>query len=150
MGLSGPYSNYKILSEKVKQIKSATSVDYTPDPELTDLSYNPKSIVKQLTQQQKHHFSNKEISEIVKKYYSGSSVYVLAEQYGCHRDTISHLLKKQGVTVTIEKIDLQEAIMLYESGWTTKQIGAKYGISDNAVSRRLKKAGIKMRTRWDY
>jgi len=61
----------------------------------------------------------------------------------------SNPLKKAGIEVAIEKLDLDEAIRLYESGWTTGEIAKKYNMSDNSVSRRLKEAGVKMRTRWD-
>ena len=149
MGLTGPHSNYKMLSEKVNALKLATPVKSDPDPELTDLSYDPNLTIKTITQQQKHEFSEKEISEIVEKYQTGESTYDLAGQYSCHRSTIAKLLKKRGVEVKVEKIDAAEAIRMYESGSTAKEIANKYHMSDNAVSRRLKKAGVKMRTRWD-
>lgn len=149
VGLTGPNSNYKMLSEKVKQIKASAPVKSTPDPDLTDLSYDHNSIVKNLSQQQKH-LKPEEIEQIVQRYQNGESTYDLAEAFDCHRSTIANNLRKQGVKVSIEKIDLDEAIRLYESGWTTKQLADRYHISDNAVSRRLKKAGVKMRTRWDY
>lgn len=150
VGLSRSYSNYKMLAEKVKQIKASTPVDSDPDAELVDLSYGSNYTVKSLKQQQKHEFSEKEISEIIDKYQSGVSTYALAEQYGCHRNTIASQLRKQGIKVSIEKIDMDDAIRMYEAGHTTKAIAMKYHMSDNAVSRRLKMAGVKMRTRWDY
>lgn len=94
--------------------------------------------------------SDKEKLEIVTRYQDGESTYDLAKAYDCHRSTISNNLKKAGIDVSIEKINLDEAIRLYESGCTTKDIAAKYHMTDNAVSRRLKAAGVKMRTRWDY
>ena len=139
-----------MLSEKVKGIKASAPVKAEPDSELTDLSYTPESRVKTIKQKQKHKFSNKEIREMVAAYQNGASTYDLAERYDCHRSTIASQLRKQGVKVSIEKIDMNDAIALYESGWTTKRIAEKYHMSDNAVSRRLKMAGVKMRTRWDY
>ena len=94
--------------------------------------------------------SDKEKLEIVTRYQDGESTYDLAKAYDCHRSTISNNLKKAGIDVSIEKINIDEAIRLYESGCTTKDIAAKYHMTDNAVSRRLKAAGVKMRTRWDY
>ena len=81
---------------------------------------------------------------------NGESTYKLAKEFNCHRSTIANNLRKQGIEVSIEKINLVEAIKLYELGWTTKQLAERYHMSDNAVSRRLKKAGIRMRTRWGY
>ena len=149
VGLTGPNSNYKMLSEKVKAIKASIPVESTTDPDLTDLSYDPNSIVKSISQQQKH-LKPEEIEQIVQRYQNGESTYELAEAFNCHRSTIANNLRKHGIKVSIEKINLEEAIMLYESGWTTKQLADRYHISDNAVSRRLKKAGVEMRTRWDY
>lgn len=149
VGLTGLKSNFKVISEKVKAIKASTPVESAPDPNLTDLSYDPNSIVKGISQQQKH-LKSEEIEQIVERYQAGESTYELAEEFNCHRSTIANNLRKQGIKVSIEKINLDEAIKLYESGWTTKQLGDKYHISDNAVSRRLRAAGVKMRTRWDY
>ncbi|MDO4220190.1 MAG: helix-turn-helix domain-containing protein [Candidatus Saccharibacteria bacterium] len=139
-----------MLSEKVNEIKASTPVKAEPDSELTDLSCAPESKVKTIKQKQKHKFSNKEIREMVAAYKNGVSTYGLADKFGCHRSTIASQLRKQGVKVSIEKIDMDDAIALYESGWTTKRIAEKYHMSDNAVSRRLKLAGVKMRARWDY
>ena len=149
VGLTGPNSNYKMLSEKVKAVKASIPVESTLDPNLTDLSYDPNSIVKDISQQQKH-LKPEEIEQIVKRYQNGESTYELAEAFDCHRSTIANNLRKQGIKVSIEKIDLEEAIALYESGWTTIQLAERYRMSDNVVSRRLKKAGVKMRGRWDY
>ncbi len=99
---------------------------------------------------QKHHFSNKEVEDIISAYQSGATTYELAEKYNCHRRTIATQLKKRGINVTREKLDMNDAIRMYNSGFNTKQIAAKYRMSDNAVSHRLKAAGVKMRTRWDY
>ena len=90
--------------------------------------------------------SEKERAEISKRYQAGESAYRLAEAFNCHRSTIANNLRKQGIKVSAETINIEEAIALYESSWTTKQLAERYHISDNAVSRRLKKAGVKMRT----
>ena len=138
-----------MLSEKVKAIKASIPVKSESDQTLIDSSYDPNSIVKDITQQQKH-LKLEEIEQIIERYQNGESTYELAEAFGCHRSTIANNLRKQGIKVSIEKINLEEAIALYESGWTTKRLAERYHISDNAVSRRLKSAGVKMRTRWGY
>ena len=150
VGLSGPHSNFKMLSEKVKTIKASTSVNMEPDETLVDDSYNPESTVKVIQTHQKRHFSNREIEDIANAYRSGVTTYELAVKYNCHRRTIAGQLKKQGVNVTIEKLDMEDAIRMYESGSTTKEIAEKYHMADNTVSHRLKMAGVQMRTRWDY
>ena len=145
VGLSGQYSNYKIILEKVNQIKiTAEDIPAQESPQ-TDLSYDPNSIVKSITQHQKHDFTEEEINGIVSGYQNGKSTYTLAKKYNCHRSTISRILKKNNVTVAIEKINIQEAIKLYESGLTIKEVAAKYHMATSTVRRRLKEAGVKMR-----
>ncbi len=140
--------NYRIILDNIKESHSIT-VNQPVDPNVTDLSYDPNFIVKTIKQQQKH-FSPEEIEQIVTKYQQGESTYELAKEFNCHRNTIANSLRKQGIKVSIEKINLEEAIKLYELGWTTKQLAERYSMSDNTVSRRLKANGVKMRTRWDY
>lgn len=138
-----------MLSEKVKEIKASILIEFESDQALVDSSYDPNSIVKDISQQQKQ-LNPEEIEQIVQRYQNGESTYKLAKEFNCHRSTIANNLRKQGIEVSIEKINLEEAIKLYELGWTTKQLAERYHMPDNTVSRRLKKAGIRMRTRWGY
>lgn len=92
-----------------------------------------------------------EINEIVKEYANGATTRQLAEKYGCHRDTISRQLKKQGVAVTIEKIthaDVGEMVRLYESGQKAEEVGRQFGVSKSTALNRLRANGVKMRGRW--
>lgn len=154
VGLTGPHSNYKMLSEKVKQIKAFISVNSEPDVELVDLSYDPNNTIKSIRQQQKHEFSEKEVAEMVQRYHAGETVYELAKAFGCHRSTVSAVLKRNGVTVTLVKsekmFDPTEVVALYESGMKSKEIGKLFGVSEQTIRDCLKKQGVKMRTRWDY
>ena len=137
--------NYDIILDKVKYT-SLTSVPDSPKLMTPANAYNIKTKIKQ----QQKHLNPKEIEQIVQRYQNGESTYKLAKEFNCHRNTIANNLRKQGIEVSIEKINLEEAIKLYELGWTTKQLAERYHMSDNSVSRRLKAAGVKMRTRWDY
>lgn len=103
VGLTGPHSNYKILSEKINALKLTISIEASPAPELTDLSYDPNSTIKSIKQQQKHHFSEKEIAEMIRRYSTGETVYQLAIAFNCHRSTVSAVLKRNGVKVTLVK-----------------------------------------------
>lgn len=97
--LSETYSNnYSIIREYVKGYKP-TSVKPTIDPSITDLSYDPNSTVKTITQQQKN-LSELEIQTICERYKNGASSYELAKEFGCHRRTISDTLKRNGVEVS--------------------------------------------------
>lgn len=150
----GPRSNYKILSEKVNALKLTTHAKTDPDPELTDLSYDPNSTIKSIRQQQKHHFSEKEIAEIIRRYGMGETVYNLAEAFDCHRSTISAVLKRNGVKVTLVKsekmFDPAEVVRLYQDGLKSKEIAKKYGVGEQTIRKCLAEQGVKMRTRWDY
>lgn len=154
MGLTGPHSNYKMLAEKVKQIKASAPVNSKQDAELVDLSYDPNDTIKFIRQQQKHEFSEKEVAEMMRRYHTGETVYELAKAFGCHRSTISAVLKRNGVTVTLVKsekmFDPAEAVALYETGMKSKEIGKRFGVSEQTIRDCLKKRGVKMRTRWDY
>ena len=154
MGLSGPHSNFKTLSEIVNGIKSSTPVKSDLNEELIDSSYSSVITVKNLKQQHKCEFSNNEIEEMARQYRAGKTIYELAEKYGCHRVTVSAILKRNGVTVSVEKsekmFDPAKAAELYEAGMKSKDIGIRLGVSEQTIRKCLKKQGIKIRTRWDY
>ena len=73
----------------------AAPVDEPIDPTITDTSYDPNSTVKEITQQQKT-LSQAEIQAVIQKYEAGASTYELADEFGCHRSTISAVLKRNG------------------------------------------------------
>lgn len=149
--LAGLYSNtfQRIVNAKKSLPKEAEIVEKRKN--IDDRVKNERGEVEVKRYRQRQIIlSEKGRKEVVRLYLEGVNTYTIAKSFGCHRNTVSKILKDAGVNVTIEKINLDEAIRLYESGWTTKQIAEKYDISDNAVSRRLKAAGVKMRTRWDY
>ena len=120
MGLSEINSkNYDIILDKVK-FASPTPVTDSSMPEYSDNAY----IIKTEIKQQQKHLSNKEISEIVVKYNSGVSTYELAQEYGCHRRTISDNLKKQGIKVTnqlMERKGVVELVMQMYSEFLRKE-----------------------------
>ena len=109
--------------------------------------YGGKTI-KSYIQKQKI-LSQSEVLEIIKGYKNGKSIYVLGEEFGCHRNTISQHLKKRGINVTNKlDVDIDELIKLYESGQTVEQIAEAVGISRSTVLDRLQKAGVRIRGRW--
>lgn len=88
-------NNYSIIREYVKGYRP-TPVKPVIDPSITDLSYDPNSTVKIITQQQKNP-SELEIQTICERYKNGASSYELAKEFGCHRRTISDTQKRNGV-----------------------------------------------------
>ena len=126
--LSETYSNnYSIIREYVKGYKP-TPIKPTVDPSITDLSYDPNSTVKTITQQQKN-LSELEIQT-------------------------SDTLKRNGVEVSHQataKPELVKRIIeLYAEMKTPKEVGAIVGVGGDTVRKVLKENGIYIRKSWEY
>ena len=122
MELTETHSNYKIILDYVKNYKPSLDENQI-DPKITDLSYNPDSVIKTITQKQKT-LSEAETRTIITKYQQGKSTYELAKEFGCHRYTISKALKDNGIEVTnqcAKKKVLAEMIMQMYSEWYKPQ-----------------------------
>lgn len=91
---------------------------------------------------------------ICKRYQSGDSVYKLAEDFGCHRSTISAVLKRNGVEVSHKASTKPElvkrVIELYAEMKTPKEVGAIVGLDCGTVRQVLKENGIYIRKSWEY
>ena len=153
--LSQTYSkNNLVVAEYVKTYHT-TPVKSAIDPSVTDLSYDPNSIVKSIKQQQKH-LTKAETRTIVEKYKAGTSTYELAQEFGCHRYTISNALKRSGIVVDkhVEgrKYQAEEVIRLYvEEKKSVKQIAVMFDVCDATIYKCLRRNDIPTnRTRWDY
>jgi DNA invertase Pin-like site-specific DNA recombinase len=140
--------NYIAVVQYLRKCHNA-AVDEPIDSTITDTSYDPASTVKSIKQQQKI-LSEAEIRAVIQKYKAGASTYQLAEEFGCHRVTISSALKRNGIIVTHRKVDIPIAIQMYESGKTTTEIAKFFDTNGSAVSRTLRASGVKMRKRWEY
>lgn len=152
MGLSEINSkNYEIILNKIKYAPS-TSVPDSPEPTHPATAYNIKTEIKQ----QQKHLSNEELELIAQKYLAGISTYDLAQEFGCHRYTISNNLKRMGIDVSghVEgrKYKTEEVIRLYtEERKSVKQIAQMFGVCDGTIYKCLKRNNIStQRTRWDY
>lgn len=96
-------------------------------------------------------FSSEEVRTLIVGYQSGKSTCALAKEIGCHKETVSNVLKKHGVLVTNRlQLDINRLIEQYAAGKTLEQIALSMEISSATVRDRLTKAGVKMRNRWDY
>ena len=56
--------------------------------------------VKAINQRQKHR-TKTEIGEVVKNYQAGATVYQLAKEFGCPRNTISGALRSAGIKMRL-------------------------------------------------
>ena len=150
MGLSEINSkNYDIILDKVKYTPM-TPVSDSPMPEYPDNAYNIKTEIKQ----QQKHLSNNEVLEIISKYKAGKSTYELAQEYGCHRRTISDNLKKQGIKVTnqlMERKGVVELVMqMYSEYYKPDDIAKAVGINVDSVRKILKENNVYIRKSWEY
>ena len=116
------------------------------NPEVTDQSFVPEYIVSAFRQPHRQ-LSDEEIQQIVQKYGTGKSTYVLADEYGCHRRTICSALKDAGVIVsnkaTTRDAGLTENVLrLHNNHIRVVDIGKKLGISESTVRRILRENGV--------
>lgn len=80
----------------------------------------------------------------------------LAAEYHVKRESISKLLRREGVEIRLRKQMSQEqiddAVRLYGTGLSLEQIGSRLGWDHNTIYRHLKKRGVQMRgpSDWKY
>lgn len=94
--------------------------------------------------------SAEKVSQIVTAYETGKTVYELAAEYGCHRVTISAVLKRQGVALrrtspTAAQID--EMVRLYESGFSLAKVAERFDVHASTVLTQLRKRRVPTRHR---
>jgi lambda repressor-like predicted transcriptional regulator len=110
--------------------------------------------VTRITQQQKRHFSQDEVDQMVSGYVkNGSTVYQLADKFGCNRNTVSKVLKRNGVNVTIKRMDeaiFEEAKRLYNDGFSLKRVGQQLGFCESTIRKTLMAAGVTMKAPRKY
>lgn len=116
--------------------------------------YDEQASIRHKVAQKQKRLSKEEIQEIITAYRNGVTIYELAEQFNCHRNTISDNLKRNGIQPTIKKFtsqsEIDKLISHYESGMKNVEIAKLYGVSESTVRKTLLCNGIRMRNRWDY
>jgi transposase-like protein len=116
--------------------------------------YNDQTPIKHEIRQCQKRLSPEEIRQVVTAYKHGATVYELAAQFNCHRNTISKNLKQSGVKPTTKKFvtqnEIGELAALYTSGKKLDEIAKQYGVGASTVRKVLINNGVTMRTRWDY
>lgn len=98
--------------------------------------------------QQQTRLGDTQTEDLVAGYLSGSTVYELAAQFGCHRNTVSRLLKSRGIALRLVSMtdeQIVEAVDLYESGLSLAHVGSRLGFDRNTVRLRLIERGVEMR-----
>jgi len=106
-----------------------------------------RKTVTKLCQPQKRH-SDGEVVDLVAAYRAGASVYELAEQFGCRRQTVSAWLKSQGVQMRgrpLTPAQIDEAERLYAAGRSLASVGEQLGVWSSTVRKYLRTRGVVMR-----
>ena len=164
--LSQLYSNPFLQIRSFKQQLDPQISAHSPEPLTledrleTNVNISPKrqnvygeTEVCRIRQKQKA-LSEIEIQAVCKRYQSGDSVYKLAEDFKCHRSTISAVLKRNGVEVSHKASTKPElvkrVIELYAEMKTPKEVGAIVGLDCGTVRQVLKENGIYIRKSWEY
>lgn len=108
---------------------------------------NPESQGRMLKQRQTR-LSEVQKDELVASYVGGLAVGHLAERFGCHRNTVSKLLKSRNVTLrsaSMTDAQIDQAVALYDRGLSLAHVGNKLGFDDGTVRLRLIERGVEMR-----
>jgi len=98
--------------------------------------------------QKQRRFSAEEELAVMADYADGGTVYSLAAKYGCHRTTISRILKAHEVELAnapIEPEMVDEIVRLYESGLSMDATARQTGVSAKTVLNHLRTRGVRTR-----
>lgn len=93
--------------------------------------------------------SDEQARRIAEGYLAGKTVYELAAEFGCHRVTISAVLKRQGIALRLQPAaeeEVERMITLYQSGLSLAAVGESIGVNASTVLRHLRDNGVPTRT----
>lgn len=97
------------------------------------------------SKQRQRRFSTTEERQVVADYLAGGTVYSLADAYGCHRNTISRILKSHGVELANRPTDsriVDEIVRLYRSGLSMEATASRTGVSAKTVLNHLRRRRV--------
>lgn len=90
-----------------------------------------------------------QVAELVEAYKDGASTYQLADHFGIKRQTVSDILKRNGVTprwrrLTDADVDQAEDLYIHQR-MSTARIADRLRVDPETVRLRLHKRGVRMR-----
>ncbi|MFJ8848686.1 hypothetical protein ACIRFF_38025 [Streptomyces cyaneofuscatus] len=91
---------------------------------------------------------NDQVTELIDAYRRGATTYQLADRFEIERQTVSALLKRNGVTSRRRRLteaNVDEAERLYVQGMSLARIADRMHVDDETVRLRLRKRGVQMR-----
>lgn len=87
-------------------------------------------------------FSEAQTQAVIDAYRAGATMASLAEQYGVKRQTVSELLKREGVATrarrAMSQAEIDKAVQLYTGGLSLQKIGDQLGWDHTTVYRHLR------------
>jgi predicted DNA-binding protein YlxM (UPF0122 family) len=108
----------------------------------------PMTAVSGVIKQKQRRLTLEQQAEVVYRYQAGAQMNYLAEHYGIHRQTVSAILKRHGVSTHqsgLSAKQMQQAVQLYAQGNSLAVIGSKLGVDTGTVHNRLREQGVIMR-----
>lgn len=94
--------------------------------------------------------SSEGADRIVEGYTAGKTVYELADEFKCHRVTVSALLKRRGISLRRASPTEEQAlemVRLYQSGLSLAKVSERFDVHASTVLAQLRKRGVPTRTR---
>ncbi|WP_309130339.1 helix-turn-helix domain-containing protein [Brevibacterium sp.] len=90
-------------------------------------------------------FTEPELDQLEARYREGASVYALAKEFHCHRETVANKLKARGVEMRGNKTtpaQVATMLKLAEAGWSKAEIAENVGVAEKTVAQYLRQAGL--------
>lgn len=138
MGVRAAHSNTVALATRLEQLIAKLPAGRKPHednaPVMGGQQPPPQDTLPKLPHDQ--------ATALVAAYEAGATVYQLAAQFGVHRQTVSRILKRSGVTLrrrTLTADEVAQLIRAHQEGESVERIAAQFHIQPSTVRKRLDK-----------
>ncbi|KAB1150719.1 hypothetical protein F7R91_01700 [Streptomyces luteolifulvus] len=138
VGDGGPHWNTKAQLQYLRHVLGTM-----PGPEVPPVKRKPKP-----TRRAVKRLKPAQVEELVEAYKAGATTYQLADRFGIKRQTVSDILKRNGVTPRWRRLteaNVDEAERLYATGLSTARVADRLKVDPETVRLRLRKRGVQMR-----
>ncbi|MFI2116328.1 helix-turn-helix domain-containing protein [Streptomyces rubiginosohelvolus] len=139
VGDGGPHWNTKYTLQALRDL-----LESLPGPEVLPVKREPKQV-----RRAGRRLKDAQAAELVEAYKAGATTYQLAERFGVKRQTVSAILKRNGVTPRWRRLteaNVDEAEQLYvHQGMSAARIADRLRVDPETVRLRLRKRGVQMR-----
>jgi DNA invertase Pin-like site-specific DNA recombinase len=132
VGDKGPDWNTKAQLQYLQHVLGTM-----PKPDAPSTKRKPKQVRRVAKRLKKA-----QVEELVEAYKSGSTTYQLADRFVIKRQTVSSILKRNGVTPRWRRLteaNVDEAERLYAQGMSLARIADRMHVDDETIRLRLRK-----------